>query len=316
MSVLRTIENTIEGLVERTFGRAFRSHLQPVELARKLAREMEQNKTVSVSQVYVPNEYSVYLSPPDRQRFASFEGSLTAELSAYLAAYATAEGLSLLSDPVVLLETDDDLRMGEFGIACRTTDHPAHPVVAEEDLGDHGPALAGIAEHPADPPGADGVAAHDAPSGEMPQVPTVAAVPVVPSPPAPPAAAPPRPTPPRPAANPALRGVSGTQILSADEARAAGLTREPMALVMGGRRQQISKRVTTIGRSRDNDVVVNDPNVSRRHAEIRHVGLDYFLVDLESTNGIEVNGHKTRRHALSGGDVIQMGTTQIRVEAH
>ena len=321
MSVLRTIENTIEGLVERTFGRAFRSHLQPVELARKLAREMEQDKTVSVSQVYVPNEYTVYLSPSDRQRFSNFEASLTAELSAYLAAYAGAEGLSLLSDPLVLLEVDDDLRMGEFGIACRTTDHPAHPIatpVAAEDDADE-PALVGIAEHPAEPPAAegdDGAVADDAPSGEMPQVPTVAAVPAVPPPPAPPTAVPPRPTPPRPAANPALRGVSGTQILSADEARAAGLTREPMALVMGGRRQQISKRVTTVGRSRDNDVVVNDPNVSRKHAEIRHVGLDYFLVDLESTNGIEVNGQKTRRHALSDGDVIQMGTTQIRVEAH
>jgi pSer/pThr/pTyr-binding forkhead associated (FHA) protein len=88
-----------------------------------------------------------------------------------------------------------------------------------------------------------------------------------------------------------------------------------MTLVVGGRRHSVSKRVTTIGRSRDNDVVVNDPNVSRRHAEIRHVGLDYYLVDLESTNGVQVNGHTTRRHALSGGDTIVVGTTQIRVEA-
>lgn len=310
-----------------------------MELARKLAREMEQNKTVSVSQVYVPNEYTVYLSPSDRDRFANFEGSLTAELSAYLAAYANAEGLSLLSDPLVLLETDADLRMGEFGISCRTTDHPgrlhdappqppapASPLASQsgalDSAGDDAvPVLEGAAEHPADEAAsADGedeiVDVEDVGAGAddlalVPPVPTLRTPPV----PAVPPAAPPPPTPPRPAPNAALRGVSGTQILSADEARAAGLTREALFLVMGGRRLQITKRVTTIGRSKDNDVVVNDPNASRRHAEIRHVGLDYFLVDLESTNGLEVNGQKSRRHALAAGDVITIGTTQIRVDA-
>lgn len=303
---------------------------------------MEQNKTVSVSQVYVPNEYTVYLSPSDRDRFANFEGSLTAELSAYLAAYANAEGLSLLSDPLVLLDIDADLRMGEFGISCRTTDHPGRlhdappqpptpaaapvsPLASQrgvlDDAVDDGPVLEGAAEHPADEAASgddedEVVDAEDAEAGAgdlavVPPVPTLATPPV----PAPPVAAPPPPTPPRPAPNAALRGVSGTQILSADEARAAGLTREAMFLVMGGRRLQITKRVTTIGRSKDNDVVVNDPNASRRHAEIRHVGLDYFLVDLESTNGLEVNGQKSRRHALAAGDVITIGTTQIRVDA-
>lgn len=334
MSVLRTIENTIEGLVERTFGRAFRSHLQPVELARKLAREMEQNKTVSVSQVYVPNEYTVYLAPADRERFGTFEGSLTAELSAYLAAYANSEGLSLLSDPLVLLETDTDLRVGEFGISCRTTDYPGsatpEAMAAREQPADDGPLLEGVAEHPAEdtpdvepdvvvetPPASDG--GDDAPGLALaPQVPTVA-VPPVPAPPvAPPIPTPPAklpPTPPRPAQNPALQGVSGTQILSAADARAAGLGRESLALVIGGRRTELSKRVTSLGRSKDNDVVLTDPNASRRHAEIRHVGLDYFLVDLDSTNGLQVNGQKSRRHALSHGDVITIGTTEIHIEA-
>ena len=62
MSVLRTIESKIEGLFEGVFGRAFRTHVQPVELARKLAKEMDEHRSVSVSRVYVPNEYTVYLS--------------------------------------------------------------------------------------------------------------------------------------------------------------------------------------------------------------------------------------------------------------
>ena len=66
MSVLRSIESKIAGLVEGTFSRAFRSEVRPVEIARKLAREMEEHRTLSLSRTYVPNEYRVYLSPRDR----------------------------------------------------------------------------------------------------------------------------------------------------------------------------------------------------------------------------------------------------------
>ena len=124
MSLLRDIEQKIEGLFERSFRRAFRSSLQPVELARKLAREMEDHKTVSVSRVYVPNEFTVYLAPQDRESFATYEQSLTTELAAYLDAHARTAGLSLVAPPTVSLLTDSDLRVGEFGISCRMAEAP------------------------------------------------------------------------------------------------------------------------------------------------------------------------------------------------
>ena len=119
MSVLRSIEHRIESLVEGVFGRAFRSHVQPVELARKLAKEMDEHKTISISRVYVPNEYVLYLSPRDREQFANYEEPLLTERADYLAEHARREGYSLLSTPRVLLEEDDDLDLGEFGIATR-----------------------------------------------------------------------------------------------------------------------------------------------------------------------------------------------------
>jgi hypothetical protein len=64
--VLRLIEQKIEALVEGVFGRAFRTNVQPVELARKLAKEMDDHRQVSVSRVYVPNEYTIFLSESDR----------------------------------------------------------------------------------------------------------------------------------------------------------------------------------------------------------------------------------------------------------
>jgi hypothetical protein len=122
MSVLRSIESKIEGLFEGVFGRAFRTHVQPVELARKLAKEMDEHRSVSVSRVYVPNEYTLYLSPDDRAQFASYEGSLVGELQEYLAEHARREGYALLTPPRVLVTTDADLAIGEFGIATRLSE--------------------------------------------------------------------------------------------------------------------------------------------------------------------------------------------------
>jgi hypothetical protein len=129
MSVLRAIESKIEGLFEGVFGRAFRTHVQPVELARKLAKEMDEHRSVSVSRVYVPNEYTIYLSSTDRAQFAAYEGSLVGELQEYLVEHARREGYALLTPPRVVIETDDDLAMGEFGIATRVAE-PHEPRAA------------------------------------------------------------------------------------------------------------------------------------------------------------------------------------------
>src|SRR5436853_4739102 len=109
MSVLRNIEHKIEGLFEGVFGRAFRTHVQPVELARKLTKEMEDHRVVSVSRVYAPNEYSVYPSPSAREQFTSYEDSLRTELQDYLAENAQRERYELLSSPEGVFEMHDDL---------------------------------------------------------------------------------------------------------------------------------------------------------------------------------------------------------------
>src|SRR5213078_2375131 len=117
--VLRAIEHKLESLFEGIFGRAFRTNVQPVELARKLAKEMDDHRSVSVSRVYVPNEYTIYLSRGDREQFADFEDSLRDELQEYLAEHARRERYVLLTPPRVKFESDADLDIGVFGIAAR-----------------------------------------------------------------------------------------------------------------------------------------------------------------------------------------------------
>jgi hypothetical protein len=125
MNMLRAVERKLEGLVEGLFGRAFKGSVQPVELAHKLAKEMGEHKTLSVSSVYVPNEYEVYLGRDDHEKLSALGDALKSELANYLTAYARREGWTMVAAPRIELCQDDDLRMGEFGIATRTVTAPS-----------------------------------------------------------------------------------------------------------------------------------------------------------------------------------------------
>ncbi len=119
MSILKSVETTIANLVEGAFGRMFRSEVRPLELARKLAREMDEHRTESVSRVYAPNEYEVWLSPQDRARYEGVEGEVIDELCAYLLEHARREELLLTSQLHIVFHTDERLALGEFGIQAR-----------------------------------------------------------------------------------------------------------------------------------------------------------------------------------------------------
>lgn len=249
--MLRSIEQKIESLFEGAFGRAFRRNVQPVELARKLAKEMDDYKMVSVSQVYAPNEYVVYLSPGDRDQFESYEPALVKELEQYLNEHGRREGYMLLSKPQVSFQTDDDLEVGLFGIANRMIQREGpdkEPEAAPE-------------------PGETRI---------------YRATPVQ------------------------------TEAASAEE---LGLEPEPepppATVSIGSKAHELDKGNAVIGRSKECDIRVSDPNVSRRHAEIRQDGATFWIVDLDSTNGVSVNGRAVKRAKLDHEDRITLGSTEL-----
>jgi hypothetical protein len=258
MSVLRNLENRIAGLVEGTFGRVFKSEVRPVELARKLAKEMDEHRTVSVSRTYVPNEYTVWLSPEDRERYEGVEHEVIDELSGYLLEHARRERLALISRPKIDFRTDERLSLGEFGIQAR---------------------LVRTAEKP------EGAAAR-------------AAVPV----------------------EPAEHG--NTMIYSAadrhqeqlSEVRANRAGRA--IIVVDGKRMLVGAAGSVLGRSRESDIVIDDANVSRRHAEVRPGPDGWTIADLGSTNGVRVNGRPVRSapQPLRDGDHVELGTAQVTFE--
>ena len=250
--VLRAIEQKIEALFEGVFGRAFRTNVQPVELARKLAKEMDDHRSVSVSRVYVPNEYTVYLSSGDRDQFEGYENSLVAELEEYLAEHAQRERYAVLTPPRVVLETDDDLGVGDFGIASRMV-QPRHGSRDEEEPDEQVESGATMVYKPRTQP-------------------------IEPAPPEEP-----------------------------------DVEQDVVAAVLSwsGQRVRVEKRRVVLGRGRDCDVTIDDPSVSRRHAELVQEGSEHWVVDLGSTNGIAVDGRRVQRARLEPGDTFMVGETEV-----
>ena len=247
MSVLRNLEARIEGLVEGVFSRAFSSQVQPVEIARKLAKEMDSHKTASVSQTYAPNSYTVWLSPEDHERLEGYTRSLSQELSAYLLEHARRQDYALLTRPEVMIETDERLRLGEFGIQPRLV----KPPVRKGDTGEQG-------QH-------GHTMVYSAPAKEK-----------------------------------EPRG---------SRRAAAPLTQTKAIVTFRDRRYVLDGPTATLGRSRDCDCVIDDQNVSRRHAELRRNSSgDWQIVDLGSTNGVKVNGRRVDTSRLAPGDDVSLGT--------
>src|SRR3954462_9639585 len=274
MSVLRNLESKLADLVEGTFGRVFRSEVRPVELARKLAKEMDEHRTVSVSRTYVPNEYVVWLSPQDRERYEGVEQSVIDELGAYLPEPPGRERLALVSRPQIEFRTDDRLALGEFGIQAR------------------------LVQPPPPPPGQ--AAPHEGPPADK-------------GPPVGPA---------RVGARPADMG--HTMVYSTSDRHqsalnevgsGAGVARRRAIVVADGKRLVVPPGGALIGRSREADIVLDDSNVSRRHAEISPSGRSWLIQDLGSTNGVRVNGRQVEGpHPLESGDRIELGTVSVTFE--
>ncbi len=213
---LQRFERRLERIVEGAFGKAFRSGLQPVEIARRLLRELDAGRTLGVRGTVVPNEFLVALSAADAERFASYADALERELADEARERAREEGYRFLGPVSVELVEDDKLGEGALEVEAHIVEAPG--------------------------------------------------------------------------------GLGGSLLL------------------MDGRRLGLDGPAV-IGRLPECAVVVDDPQVSRRHAEVRRAEEGFVLRDLGSLNGTSLNGQPVREAILADGDVIGVGETEIVFEA-
>jgi hypothetical protein len=215
---LQGFEQRLERLVEGVFAKTFRSGLKPVEVGRRLTRDMDLHRTLGVNGPLAPNHFSVALSAADSEQFESFSEVFTRELAESARDHARAEGYGFVGPVHVELHVDPSLTQGQFLVASGFQEAPGGAPVGSIFLED-------------------------------------------------------------------------------------------------GRRVEIGETALVIGRMPECDVPLSDPNVSRRHAEVRRQGTGFVVVDLGSTNGTRVNGAQVKERLLNNGDEITVGASKLRFEA-
>ncbi|MET8078151.1 DUF3662 and FHA domain-containing protein [Streptomyces sp. NPDC005303] len=286
MGVLKKFEQRLEGLVNGTFAKVFKSEVQPVEIAGALQRECDNNATIwNRDRTVVPNDFIVELSTPDFERLSPYSGQLGDELAGMVSDYAKQQRYTFMGPIKVNLEKADDLDTGLYRVRSRTLASSTNQQ----------------APGPAAPAGRGGAPGPGAGYGYPPAAPAGA--------------------PPMPAAPPPGRGAPGgygyPQPAQAQRPGAGGPVGAPAPgsrtrhwIEINGTRHQISRATLVLGRSTEADVRIDDPGVSRRHCEIR-TGTPSTIQDLGSTNGIVVDGQHTTRATLRDGSRIVVGSTTI-----
>ncbi|MFF5534549.1 FhaA domain-containing protein [Streptomyces cinerochromogenes] len=280
MGVLKKFEQRLEGLVNGTFAKVFKSEVQPVEIAGALQRECDNNATIwNRDRTVVPNDFIVELSAPDYERLSPYSGQLGDELAGMVRDYAKQQRYTFMGPIKVNLEKADDLDTGLYRVRSRTLASSSSQQAAPQAPG-----------APAGRPG------QGAPGGYG-------------YPPAAPAGAPPMPSAPPPGARPGGYGYPQPATQRPAAAPMSG-ARTRYWIEINGTRHQISRPTLVLGRSTDADVRIDDPGVSRRHCEIR-TGTPSTIQDLGSTNGIVVDGQHTTRATLRDGSRIVVGSTTV-----
>jgi hypothetical protein len=274
---LQSFERALENMVETVFSRSSRSSIRPVELGRRLLREMDDHRSVDVKgRRIVPNAFTFHLSPRDHAGFAEIDHALNHELCEAAREYARDEGYHFVGPLSVELVVDNELKAGRFGVESHMRE-------------EHVPSPA-----PAVPPSAPNFQINDMPQVVEQRDESISPVaPMAPPPPVPPQAPP---------------------VPVAPLERSAGV-RHGRVQMPSGERIVIDDRTISIGRLPECTITLSDPNVSRRHAEIRPEN-EIVIVDLGSTNGTKVNGLRIEgERVLNDGDIISLGSTHLRFEA-
>ncbi len=239
MGILRSFEERIENIFEGFFSR-FKAGIQPIEIARKITKEMDTHKTISISRVYAPNIYTIFLNKEDYKNLEPFQSNFNHELKELIKTKALEKKYSLVGETKIFYKIGDNLKIGQFRL--------------ETSLSEIEPKEEEQKEEPEDK----------------------------------------------------------TQIINKEVIEEM----EPSAwLELKGKQKNIIPLITEefkIGRLPENNLVLDDPNVSRVHAIIYNDPLgQYWLKDLNSTNGVFVNGEKIARKKLADRDVVAIGNVII-----
>jgi hypothetical protein len=329
MASIADLEQLLEQVFERSTGRLFRTKVQAVQLEHRIERAMERSRVGRGSRTEVPSSYRLRISPADLDGLApdaDAAQALAARLADAALAFARVHAYHLTRRPSVALVADPSLERGriEVDVDARVASRgrgssvppPVRSVRDEAANGSDGPPVQGarVSGAPSVPDAGGGEdrspEAMDDP-GSGPAGPTTSAGQTLPS-------RPPAPDLP-PDGEPAAPGLRASGAQTQGFRRPSPESTRAVLRMLGadGRERsiEVDGRPLTVGRARDNALVIEDARVSRHHGRLlaRHGALVY--ADLDSTNGSRVNGVRVDEIALGVGDRILVGDTVLVVES-
>lgn len=280
MGLFDRVEKKLERAVSGAFAKAFRSEVQPVEIASGIRRAMDERASVMAhGRTVVPNLFTIEMATTDYQRMRDVEDDLRVELVAAAQEHAESERYAPGGPFEVYFGEDNALETGVFRVRTAVSRRSAE---AERPAGasssESAVPYAG-AHVPAQPGGAAAAGG---------------------------------------AAEPRPRHVPAEEYDAApyqprDKPR-VGPAQRPW-LSVDGERYPLISALTVLGRDTAADIVLDDPGISRRHSELRVTTDGPHLVtsirDLDSTNGTFVNGERITSRRLDNGDQITVGRTTV-----
>ena len=250
MSILRDFEKRLEGVVEGFFARAFRSGLQPIELAKAVQRYAGNYQQMGLGGPIIPNVYRFVIAEEDLERFGGYVTPLQRELAEVIQRTADERGWQLKGPVRIEFQQGEDVRIGTYELRGKIE----APESKQQNSWSEGQPSAAAAPSPAS----------NVPSGSTQLLSTVTS--------------------------------GGTATLTPS----GGF----------GRPTTLSEKAV-IGRLPDCDVTLDDPSVSRRHAEVTGQGGRWSISDLGSTNGVKLNGARVQTANLSDGDRLELGNVKL-----
>jgi pSer/pThr/pTyr-binding forkhead associated (FHA) protein len=266
-------EEIVQRLVEGTFARLFAGRLRPLEVANALAHALEDHALWRPDELpLAPNRYWVALNPADYSALLSGQPNLADDLARHLFDLAHQAGFALPDPPKVSLTPLPDVPLHRVKVAARWL--PRSTARPRDRLGSTRLSSSQAAEAP---PKSE---AHERPHDDQADEVSDSTL-QMPS--------------------------SAHRTLDADQTPPT----RPFLILEGQRHIPVSGVTVSLGRSLDNDVIVDDARVSRHHAQLRRRYERYVIYDLGSTGGTTVNGYPVQECVLEAGDVISLAGVEI-----
>ena len=328
MKFLNTFEDHVAGILG-----AARAPFSFKKLAKQAAHEMEDQTLVVNGVNTAPALYTILIANDDDPLMAPYYPQLSREVSEFVKAQAEKKRYTFVGEPLVRFMIDPSLKGGKFSVFAENVDAPTLGRLYEEERAYQNGMSTPMPRQQQTPrpvqpaPVSQQNPIQPAPASRpVAQVPSPAAVENDPFAPNPPDPAAPIPVP-QTVTREAIAGMGGAAAtggaigaaasIAANmaNARANQAPAQPLAQlidVVTRETLEVNAARCIIGRERAAaDVILRDPNVSRRHAELTFTGSDWSIEDLNSTNGTFVNNRRITRCPLRNGDLLTFGLSNF-----